>query len=175
MKLRPTSDRLRETLFSVLGARIEDARFVDLYAGTGAVGLEAISRGAGEVVFIEQHAASAKLILQNLEALKISSGASVLAVDALRGLAVLASRHAAEPSFAVDIVFLDPPWAEEGEYARVLGALGAAEFLAPGALVIAEHRSKHDLTERYGRLRRVRVLKQGDAALSFYRIAEAAS
>lgn len=175
MKLRPTSDRLRETLFSVLGARIEDARFVDLYAGTGAVGLEAISRGVAEAVFIERHAASAKLILQNLEALGVSSGATVLAVDALRGLALLASRSAADSAFAVDIVFLDPPWAEQGEYSRVLGALAAADFLAPDALVVAEHRSNRDLPEQYGRLRRVRLLKQGDAALSFYRIAEAAS
>jgi 16S rRNA (guanine966-N2)-methyltransferase len=175
MKLRPTSDRLRETLFSILGGRVEEARFVDLYAGTGAVGLEALSRGAARVVFIEKHAAQANLILRNLEALGVDSGAVVLSVDALRGVALLAARHAADADFAVDIVFLDPPWAEKEEYARVLGALGEAEFLAPDALVIAEHSSKHELLENYGGLERVRVLKQGDAAVSFYRSAEAAA
>ncbi|MBZ5529340.1 MAG: 16S rRNA (guanine(966)-N(2))-methyltransferase RsmD [Acidobacteriia bacterium] len=173
MKLRPTSDRLRETLFSILGGRVEEARFVDLYAGTGAVGIEALSRGAAEVVFIEKHAAQANLILRNLEALRVDSGATVLSMDALRGVAMLAARHAADPALVVDIVFLDPPWAEEEEYARVLGALGEAEFLAPDALVIAEHASKHDLLEQYGKLSRVRVLKQGDATVSFYRNAEA--
>jgi len=175
MKLRPTSDRLRESLFSILSGRVEEARFVDLYAGTGAVGIEALSRGAAHVVFIEKHAAEANLILQNLEALGVESGAVVLNVEALRGVAMLAERHGGDDDLAVDIVFLDPPWAEEEEYARVLEALGEAKFLAPEALVIAEHSAKHELLEQYGNLSRVRVLKQGDAAVSFYRSAEAAA
>ena len=167
MKLRPTSDRLRETLFNVLGPRIEGARFADLYAGTGAVGIEALSRGAAEVVFVEKQARTANLIRQNLDSLGITSGAVILRAEALRGVEMLAARHAAEPEQAVDIVFLDPPWTDEKEYPRVLGALGAANFLAPGARVIVEHRRQHSPALKYGALRLVRVLEEGDAALSF--------
>jgi len=170
MKLRPTSDRLRETLFNILGPQAAGARFVDLYAGTGAVGIEALSRGAAHAVFVEKHAPAAALIRQNLDALGVTTGATVLAVDALRGLEMLAARHAADPAWAADIVFLDPPWAEETEYARVLALLGAANFLAPGARVIVEHRKKLALPERFGRLRRARLLEQGDAALTFYQL-----
>ena len=170
MKLRPTSDRLRETLFNILGPQAAGARFVDLYAGTGAVGIEALSRGAAHAVFIEKHAPAAALIRQNLEALGVTTGATVLAVDALRGLEMLAARHAADPAWAADIVFLDPPWAEEAEYARVLAFLGAGNFLAPDARVIVEHRNKLALPERFGKLLRTRRLEQGDAALSFYQL-----
>jgi 16S rRNA (guanine(966)-N(2))-methyltransferase RsmD len=168
LALRPTSDRLRETLFNVLGHDVTGARFVDLFAGTGAVGIEALSRGAIEVVFIENHPPAATLIRRNLESLGILSGTTVLAVDALRGLAMLASgRRPAEPGF--DFIFLDPPYAAAEDYARVLEFLGSAELLAPGAIVVAEHYHKFDLREEAGILRRFRVLKQGDAALSFYR------
>jgi len=170
VKLRPTSDRLRETLFNILGPQAAGTRFVDLYAGTGAVGMEALSRGAAHAVFVEKHAPAAALIRQNLEALGVTTGATVLAVDALRGLEMLAARHAADPAWAADIVFLDPPWAEEAEYARVLAILGTANFLAPDARVIVEHRNKLVLPERFGKLRRTRLLEQGDAALSFYQL-----
>jgi 16S rRNA (guanine966-N2)-methyltransferase len=168
LALRPTSDRLRETLFNVLAPNIAGARFVDLFAGTGAIGIEALSRGAAEVVFIENHAPAATLIRRNLESLGINTGVTVLAVDALRGLAMLASRkQQSDPSF--DYVFLDPPYAAAEDYARVLEFLGSATLLAPGAIVVAEHRRNFDLREEAGALRRFRVLRQGDAALSFYR------
>src|SRR5271169_2313990 len=92
LALRPTSDRLREALFNVLAPHIAGSRFVDLFAGTGAIGIEALSRGAAEVVFIENHAPAATLIRRNLDSLDIRSGFTVMAVDALRGLAVLTSR-----------------------------------------------------------------------------------
>jgi 16S rRNA (guanine966-N2)-methyltransferase len=168
LALRPTSDRLRETLFNVLGPTVAGARFLDLFAGTGAIGIEALSRGAKEVVFIEKHAAAAKLIRQNLDSLKIRSCFTVLPLDALRGLAMLASRKRPfEPGF--DSIFLDPPYGAAEEYARVLEFLGSTELLAPGGMVIAEHRRSFDLREEAGALTRFRVLKQGDAALSFYR------
>ena len=168
LALRPTSDRLRETLFNVLAPNIVGSRFVDLFAGTGAIGLEALSRGAAEVVFIENHAPAATLIRRNLESLGINTGVTVLAVDALRGLAMLASRkQQSDTSF--DYVFLDPPYAAAEDYARVLEFLGSATLLAPGAIVVAEHRRNFDLCEEAGALRRFRVLRQGDAALSFYR------
>jgi 16S rRNA (guanine966-N2)-methyltransferase len=168
LALRPTSDRLRETLFNVLAPDIAGSRFVDLFAGTGAIGIEALSRGAAEVVFIENHAPAVTLIRRNLESLGTNTGVTVLAVDALRGLALLAARiNTGAPAF--NCVFLDPPYDAAEDYSRVLEFLGSADLLAPGGIVIAEHRRKFDLREEAGELRRFRVLRQGDAALSFYR------
>lgn len=168
LALRPTSDRLRETLFNVLGPAVAGSRFLDLFAGTGAVGIEALSRGATEVVFIENHLPAAALIRRNLESLGLRAGAQVLPVDALRGLEKLAAKHKpADPPF--DFVFLDPPYAAEEEYSRVLQFLGTVTFLASAVTVIAEHRHIFQLPETIGHLRRTRVLRQGDAALTFFR------
>jgi 16S rRNA (guanine(966)-N(2))-methyltransferase RsmD len=165
--LRPTSDRLRETLFNVLGPNVAGSRFLDVFAGTGAVGIEAISRGATQVVFIENHAAAATLIRRNLGSLEIQNGAQILLFDALRGLEKIAAHH--KPTDApFDFVFVDPPYAEKDQYDRVLGFLGAASFLSEGSLVIAEHRRSHELPQRIGRLMQTRILRQGDAALSFF-------
>ena len=92
LALRPTSDRLRETLFNVLGSGIQDSRFLDVFAGTGAVGIEALSRGADHVSFIENHAPSAALIRKNLAALKVHSGVTVICADAIRGLEILEAK-----------------------------------------------------------------------------------
>jgi 16S rRNA (guanine(966)-N(2))-methyltransferase RsmD len=168
LALRPTSDRLRETLFNILTPNISGARFADLFAGTGAIGIEALSRGAAEVVFIERHAPAAVLIRKNLDSLGIRSGFTVFPVDVLRGLEMLASRgKGAKAGF--DLVFLDPPYAATADYERVLKFLGASDLLAPGGMVIAEHGRKFALPEIAESLRRFRVLRQGDAALSFYR------
>ena len=163
--LRPTSDWLRETLFNILGPAVAGSHFLDLYAGTGAVGIEALSRGAVESVFVENHAAAAKLIRENIASLKIASGVQVIAEDASRALAKLAAR----PRQTFDFVFLDPPYAAEREYEETLGALGASKLLSPAAIVIAEHRKSFELIESFGALQRYRTLKQGDAALSFFR------
>jgi 16S rRNA (guanine966-N2)-methyltransferase len=166
--LRPTSDRLRETLFNVLGERVAGARVLDIFAGTGAVGIEALSRGSREVVFVENHAPASALIKKNLASLDIHSGARILTVEALRGLQQLAAEHSpASAGFA--IVFLDPPYAAADDYQRVLAFLGSASFLNDGSLVIAEHRYTFDLPDSVGKLARVRVLRQGDASLTFYR------
>jgi 16S rRNA (guanine966-N2)-methyltransferase len=168
LALRPTSDRLRETLFNVLGPSVSGVRFLDLFAGTGAIGIEALSRGATEVVFIENHPPAAKLIRKNLDSLGIRSGFTVLAADALRGLEKLVSRQEGTgPGF--DYIFLDPPYAAAEDYARVLKFLGSTDLLSSGGVVVAEHRRNFDLGEEAGALRRFRVLRQGDAALSFYR------
>ena len=164
---RPTSDRLRETLFNVLAPRISGARFLDLYAGSGAVGIEAVSRGAENVVLVERAVASLKVLRGNLEKLRVLSGVRVEAVS------VGAFLRRARPENApmqFDVVFLDPPYEAAEEYAMVLGLLGgdAVGLLAEGAAVIAEHRRKQKFEDGYGLLQRVRVLEQGDAALSFY-------
>jgi 16S rRNA (guanine(966)-N(2))-methyltransferase RsmD len=168
LALRPTSDRLRETLFNILAPNISGARFADLFAGTGAIGIEALSRGAAEVVFIENHAPAAALIRKNLDSLGIRSGFTVLPVDILRGLEMLASRRKAVQA-GFNLIFLDPPYAAAADYERVLEFLGATDLLTPGGMVIAEHGRKNALPEKAESLRRFRVLKQGDAALSFYR------
>lgn len=173
LALRPTSDRLRETLFNVLGPDVAGSRFLDLFAGTGAVGIEALSRGASEVVFVENHASAARLIRRNLESFGIRKGARVLNADALRGLEMLTSGKKGKNS-VYDYVFLDPPYDAAKDYARVLESLGSGNLLAPGGLVIAEHRRSFTLPEEMGVLQCYRVLKQGDAALSFYRRAAAA-
>jgi 16S rRNA (guanine(966)-N(2))-methyltransferase RsmD len=165
LKTRPTSDRLRETLFNVLAQRIAGARFVDLYAGSGAVGIEALSRDAEFVWFAESAAPAIRTIRENLASLEIADGYQIEAKGALPLLELLARN-----TTAVDLIFLDPPYEEEKEYNRALTYLGekGTRILAEDARVVAEHRAKLDLAENYGTLERVRVLKQGDAALSFY-------
>jgi 16S rRNA (guanine(966)-N(2))-methyltransferase RsmD len=167
MDTRPTSDRLRETLFNVLAPRLEGADFLDLYAGSGAVGIEALSRGAGNVVLVEKAPPALKVLKANLTRLGIKEGAEVHA----GGVSAFLRRG---DGGAFDIVFLDPPYEAAGEYAAALGLLGGAAMpmLKPGGVVVAEHRRKDVLNERYGRLARTRVLRQGDAALSWYALAE---
>jgi 16S rRNA (guanine(966)-N(2))-methyltransferase RsmD len=173
MALRPTSDRLRETLFNILGATVEGALFVDVYAGTGAVGIEALSRGAGEVIFIEKHSAAVALIRENLESLEIKSGFEILAKDAMRGLESLSTRRLGGHVLA-DFFFVDPPYEEQEEYREVLEYLDGSRLLARHGTVIVEHASRHVLPERLVHLERARLLEQGDASLSFYRFALAA-
>lgn len=168
LSLRPTSDRLRETLFDVLGILVVDARFVDLFAGTGAIGIEALSRGAREVLFVERHAPTMALLKRNLESLEIRSGPRLLTKDALHALKQLAG-EAASASSGVDILFLDPPYAEKEQYAEILAFLGESHVLNDSAVVIAEHLRTLDLPETFAKLERVRALRQGDAALTFYR------
>ncbi|WP_260706096.1 16S rRNA (guanine(966)-N(2))-methyltransferase RsmD [Edaphobacter flagellatus] len=168
-KTRPTSDRLRETLFNVIAPHIAGAHFADLYAGSGAVGIEALSRGAQRVWFADNATPAIKAIRENLAALEINARFSI----ENRGTAVLLDALIKNGT-KLDLIFLDPPYESHTEYVRTLGFLGSAKgrpLLAEDARVIAEHRSKDPLEERYGALQRVRVLKQGDAALSFYALA----
>jgi 16S rRNA (guanine966-N2)-methyltransferase len=197
LSTRPTSDRLRETLFNVLTPRINSLRgggtgasaaFLDLYAGSGAVGLEALSRGAAHVTFVERSPAPLKVLRRNLEWLRIESGFAVRAESVAAFLRAAAKaipkphegtkseRHEVATPNRYEVVFLDPPYDAAEEYAATLGALGEAQgILAPGALVVAEHRAargrKQSLEDQYGSLKRTRLLEQGDAALSFYETA----
>lgn len=164
--LRPTSDQLRETLFDVLGRAVEGSRFLDAYAGSGAVGIEALSRGANDVVFLEHHRPAAELIRENLKALKIDSGFLVMTCSVLTGFERLAG-----DGERFEFVFLDPPYEEIREYHHALRQLSRGELLAPGALVIAEHSRHCVLEEAYGNLSRARLLRHGDAQLGFYRLA----
>ncbi len=152
--LRPTPDRLRETLFDILAPRIEGATFMDAYAGTGAVGIEALSRGAREAIFIEKSRAAVDVIRQNLKSLGIETRAQVFCSKAL----VVLERLKA------DLVFLDPPYDLAAEYSAAMNLLGAA----PPPLVIVQYDVRLDLREEYGRLHQTRSVRQGDNVLSFY-------
>jgi 16S rRNA (guanine966-N2)-methyltransferase len=164
--LRPTSDQMRQTLFDVLGPAVKGSRFLDAYAGSGAVGLEAYSRGARAVVLIENHRAAVELIERNLTALAASSEAvRVLACRVATGLERLA-REAAE----FEYVFLDPPYADVAEYHRVLRSLSRSPLVALESAIIAEHSRHMHLEANYGRLEQVRLLRHGDSQLAFYRL-----
>jgi 16S rRNA (guanine966-N2)-methyltransferase len=171
LETRPTSDRLRETLFNILSPRLDGCRFVDLYAGTGAVGIEAISRGAAHVWFAENADPALASLRANLAALKIVRGFTLES----RGVGAVLQRLG-KLGQRIDLVYLDPPYEAEAEYAGTLNFLGSVrgrEILAPDAVVIAEHSSKAKLVTRYGALEHRRLLKQGDAALSFFGFAVA--
>jgi 16S rRNA (guanine(966)-N(2))-methyltransferase RsmD len=154
--VRPTPDRLREALFNILAPRIEGAVFLDAYAGSGSVGIEALSRGARRVIFLEKSRPALKCLQENIKSLEIEERSEVHAGNAASMITKMGS----------DIVFLDPPYPRENEYFLCLDALGAE----PRGLVIVQHASKftHHLKEAYGALRRVRILSQGDNSLSFY-------
>ena len=151
---RPTPDRLRETLFDILGPRIEGATFLDGYAGTGAVGMEALSRGAAYAFFLEKNWAALETIRENLASLRVERRATVVPGPVLLTLA----RHPAE------IVFLDPPYNLERECRAVLDLLAQA----PPRLTVVQHSVRLALPEEQGPLRRTRAVRQGDNALSFY-------
>jgi len=154
LEVRPTPDRLREALFNVLAPRIQDVVFADVYAGTGAVGIEALSRGSARAVFIEPNRAAVNVIRENLESLGLTHRATIRNTRAAAALA----------SLEADIIFLDPPYKLPREYERSLTLLGEKQR----DLVIVQHETRLALADIYGRLRRTRVLKQGDNALSFY-------
>ncbi|MGB7622556.1 MAG: 16S rRNA (guanine(966)-N(2))-methyltransferase RsmD [Terriglobia bacterium] len=159
MRLRPTSDRLRETLFNIIGTGIVGARFLDAYAGCGAIGIEALSRGAAHVTFIEKHFPAVECLRSNLLTLEIKSRFSIIQGDV--GRALLQQGE-------FDICFLDPPYAETQEYQKILTALGSRINLVHHTLVIAEHSRRLNLAMAYGALERVREKTQGDSQLSFY-------
>jgi 16S rRNA (guanine966-N2)-methyltransferase len=172
LEIRPTADRLRETLFNVLCAgnpeALADSTWIDLYAGTGAVGIEALSRGAGMAYFIESSKDAADVIAANLKSLGIAHGFQIVKADAVKALGQLDSTAVATGK-AADYVFLDPPYSLQAEYAKTLATLSESKLLRDGSIVIAEHEKRFDPGEAFGSLRRYRTLKQGDAALSFYR------
>ena len=152
--VRPTPDRLRETLFNILAPRIAGAVFADVYAGTGSVGIEAISRGAARAIFIEYNRAAVNVIRENLRSLKLENRTEVRQGKAISILAALRA----------DIVFVDPPYDADSEYAGALSALGENK----GNFVVVQHSTHLELLDEYGELRRSRMLKQGSNALSFY-------
>jgi 16S rRNA (guanine(966)-N(2))-methyltransferase RsmD len=169
MELRPSSDRLRETLFNVLGPLVKDTLFVDCFAGTGAIGIEALSRGAKEAIFIENHRPATALIRLNLDSLDITEGCEIICGDALKSLETLSQRR-----LLPDFIFIDPPYKKAEEYDRILEFVDSARLLAPEGRLIVEHIKHLELPSYLTNIERTREIKQGDAVLSFYRLALAA-
>jgi 16S rRNA (guanine966-N2)-methyltransferase len=164
--VRPTSDRLRETLFNVLAAsyRLEDSIWIDAYAGTGAIGIEALSRGARQIYFVDASQPAAAVIRKNLRSLGILEGFEVVEREAEQALRLLDSQ-----AVACDFCFLDPPYRLQEEYDDCLGFLSQSRLITPASLVIAEHDKHFDPGDGFGSLKRFRALRQGDAVLGFYR------
>src|SRR5205807_63821 len=156
--LRPTSDKLRETLFNILAPAIAGARVLDGYAGTGALGIEALSRAAAHVTFVEQDRRAAALIAANLEKCRITESYAIIQATVLQAI----DRLRSEPAF--DVILLDPPYASD--FHEALPHVG--DIVKPDGVVILEHARKSDAPQAAGRLTRVRELESGDSALTFY-------
>jgi 16S rRNA (guanine(966)-N(2))-methyltransferase RsmD len=161
---RPTSDKLRETLFNILGESVRGCTFLDGCAGVGAIGIEAISRGAESVVFVEESRKASRMIRQNLQGLEITSGFRILEMDVARSLGVCRRE-----GIRFDVAFIDPPYQRDDVYRETLRRLDDLELISDDAVVIFEHSRRSELPVSSDHLTRVRTLVQGDSALSFYR------
>ena len=162
-KIRPLSEQAREALFNILGADVVDSKFLDLFAGTGAVGIEALSRGAKIAFFVELERKTVGTIRENLEICGFSDDAEVYSIDALRAIGVLDSKGA-----KFDIIFMGPPYGSPN-LEKSLETISASNIVAPGGTVIAERMVKHELPECFGDLKRQREYRYGDTVLSFYK------
>lgn len=159
--LRPTSDKLRETLFNVLAPHVRGARVLDACAGTGALGIEALSRGAAVVTFVEQDPRAVALIAENLAHCGVSEGYAIIRASIARAVEGLR----ADPAFVpFDFILLDPPYEEPADdpLARL------SELVSPGGTVVLEHRRRREPPAAVGRLARRRAIVSGDSALTFY-------
>lgn len=152
--IRPTSDKLRETVFNILGAKVEGATFLDGCAGMGGMGIEAISRGAAYVYFVDQSRKACQIIRENLESLGVEEGFKILEMDLIKALDLIPVRF--------DIAYVDPPYERADLYEAALGHF-------TGGLLIIEHSKRKELPDTAGNLHKIRSLVQGDAALAFYR------
>ncbi len=158
--LRPTSDKLRETLFNILAPRIAGARVLDGYAGTGAVGIEALSRGAAMVTFVDSDRRAQALIGENLAHCGVQNGYAIIRATVARALDDYGTTK------AFDIVLLDPPYEDQPD--AIIAAAG--DVLAPGGVLVLEHARRRPAPDTGGPLGRVRAVISGDSALAFYEL-----
>lgn len=163
-KIRPLSDQAKEALFNILQNKISDAYFLDLFAGTGSVGIEALSRGATLSIFVEIDKRTVNVIRENLENCGLADRAEVYALDVIRALRIL-KRKAAK----FDIIFLGAPY-DSPNLEKALVKLSETEILKSDGILIAEHRKQHKMQEQYGKLKVLRDVRYGETMLSFYGI-----
>jgi 16S rRNA (guanine966-N2)-methyltransferase len=162
--VRPTSDRLRETLFNILAPRMENAHFLDVCAGSGAVGIEALSRGAAHVTFIESSRKALRLIADNLRHCQIEENTTLIPRDALQAM-----KHLAASPARFDLIYFDPPY-DSDLYSPVMWQIAKSDLLAPAGLVIVEHRRQLLLAPNFDRLRPYREVVQGESVLTFHQM-----
>lgn len=162
--VRPTADRVKESLFNILRSELAGARVLDLFAGTGSLAIEALSRGATEALLVDSSAISAKLIRDNLRRLGLTRSARVIMAPVRRALNSIASQGR-----PFDIIFLDPPYGEE-LLPQTIEIIAREKLLGPSGVIVAEHSTRDALQERYGPLERVDQRRYGDTRLSFYRV-----
>jgi len=161
---RPTSDKLRETLFNVLGPSIEGAVFFDGFAGIGGIGIEAFSRGARPVYFVDRSRQACAVIRENLHLLGVTEGARVIEAPIEKALKILESENV-----TFHIAFLDPPYERDVLYRESLSGFGTRSLLRDGGILVMEHSKRIELPDVSGKLRKYRALTQGDSTLSFYK------
>jgi 16S rRNA (guanine966-N2)-methyltransferase len=169
LQTRPTSDRLRETLFNVIAPQIEGARFLDLCAGSGAVGIEALSRGAAHATFVDRSRKMCALIEANLGAVAIPENKFELLCSETTDFLRRRARKEADP---FEIIFYDPPYSTDYDAVMDYAGGNVGLVLGDGGLMVVEHHRKKELGEEFGMLHRARILKQGDSCLSFYEMLE---
>ncbi|MCG2822023.1 MAG: 16S rRNA (guanine(966)-N(2))-methyltransferase RsmD [Candidatus Atribacteria bacterium] len=162
LSVRPTSEKVREALFDILGTSVKEPSFLDLFAGTGAVGIEALSRGAKKAIFIEKELKCIKIIKENLEKTENSQNAVVYKMDFLHGLKLLAKKN-----YLLDYIFLDPPY-NRGLVNISLLEIAKLTILKHNGLVIAQHYKKEKVMENLNNLRLFNQRRYGECYLSFY-------
>jgi 16S rRNA (guanine966-N2)-methyltransferase len=173
-EVRPTSDRVKESVFSILGEKVVDARVLDIFAGTGNLGLESLSRGAAVAVFVDNDFRSIKVIQENITALGFESSTQVIQAEAPAALQKIQrvgqmdlQSAIRSPQSEFDVVFLDPPYLQDLEIPTI-EALTKFNLLNENAIVVVEHHKKTELPEEIQSLKKVRQQKYGDTIVTFY-------
>lgn len=170
-KTRPTSDRLRETLFNVLSPYIRNSTFADLYAGSGAIGIEALSRGARRVYFAENARPALAALRANLNRLGIDDESANAATQIEAGGTTRLLNRLLRERVSFDLVYLDPPYRELAAYSTVFQLLSEPSLLHRGSIVVAEHSRRTPITSGPGAFMPYRTIEQGEAALTFFHLA----
>jgi len=166
LRARPLTDRVREALYNILRQRVLGSSFLDLFAGSGAVGIEALSRGARQSHFVEINRQACSIIRENLQATGFADQAIILNLDASKGVNLLARQQ-----LKFDIIFVGAPY-DSFELEQVLLKIAQEEILVPGGILIAEHRKQHLLLEEYGSLKAFRQANYGETVLNFYSVGD---
>ncbi len=165
MKTRPITDMIKEALFNVLGPGVYEAAFLDLFAGSGSVGIEALSRGARPVFFVDNDRAAVGVITENIKNCGFSEGFEIYGHDVFQALRVL-ERNALQ----FDYIYVDPPFDQESIFGKIMIALGPAKLLSPGGLVILRTRRKMLMLDIYENLSRIRITQYGESVLHYYHV-----
>lgn len=165
IKTRPITDMIKEALFNVLGPRVYEAAFLDLFAGSGSVGIEALSRGASPVFFVDNDAAAVAVITENIRNCDFSEDFAIYRHDVFQALKVLEKR-----AILFDYIYVDPPFNQESVFDKIMTTLGPAMLVAPGGMVILRTQRKMSMLDRYGNLSRTRITRYGESVLHYYRL-----